>query len=287
MSVRILVLLVLWSLSAETCAAAERILTLSFGAQPQRVTAAELLARPDAAVLIIPKDVSYGREMKYRAVPLLGLIGDALTPEIDTIEARANDGFVSQIPSALVRKGSAGGAVAWIAVEDPDAPWPNLPGQEFSAGPFYLVWENPERSAIGREQWPFSLAGLSGVEDPITRWPQLAVDPTLPDQSAERRGQPLFIKNCMPCHRLNGAGLGDVGPDLGRPMNVTEYMSEAGLRALIRDPKAVRSWPQQQMIGFDKTLVSDTELDALVAYLAYMAKHKPAGKAPPPEGPAQ
>ena len=163
----------------------------------------------------------------------------------------------------------------------------NFPGQELSAGPFYLIWENPERSAIGREQWPFSLAGLSGVEDPITRWPQLAVDPTLPDQSAERRGQAVFIKNCMPCHRLTGAGLGDVGPDLGRPMNVTEYMSEAGLRALIRDPKAVRSWPQQQMIGFDKTIVSDSELDALVAYLAYMAKHKPAGKAPPPEGPAQ
>ena len=283
MSVRILVLLVLWSLSSETCAAADRILTLSFGAQPQRVTATELRARPDAAVLIIPKDVSYGREMKYRAVPLLGL----MTPEIDTIGARANDGFVSQIPSALVRKGSTGGSVAWIAVEDPDAPWLNLPGQELSAGPFYLVWENPERSAIGREQWPFSLAGLSGVENPITRWPQLAVDPTLPDQSAERRGQAVFIKNCMPCHRLTGAGLGDVGPDLGRPMNVTEYMSEAGLRALIRDPKAVRSWPQQQMIGFDKTIVSDSELDALVAYLAYMAKHKPAGKAPPPEGPAQ
>ena len=177
MSVRILVLLVLWSLSAETCAAAERILTLSFGAQPQRVTAAELLARPDAAVLIIPKDVSYGREMKYRAVPLLGLIGDALTPEIDTIEARANDGFVSQIPSALVQKGSAAGALAWTAVEDPDAPWPNLPGQEFSAGPFYLVWENPERSAISREQWPFSLAGLSGVEDPITRCPNWPLTP--------------------------------------------------------------------------------------------------------------
>ena len=138
MSLRILVLLVFWSLSSETCAA-DRILTLSFGAQPQRVTATELLARPDAAVLIIPKDVSYGREMKYRAVPLLGLIGHALTPEIDTIEARANDGFVSQIPSALVRKGSTGGSVAWIAVEDPDAPWLNLPGQELSAGPFYLI----------------------------------------------------------------------------------------------------------------------------------------------------
>jgi mono/diheme cytochrome c family protein len=287
MSARIFLLLVLWSFNVEACTAAERILTLSFGAHPQRISATELLARPDAAVLIIPKDVSYGREMTYRAVPLLGLIGDALNSGIDTIEARALDGFVSQIPSALVQKGSSGGAVAWIAVEDPDAPWPNLPDQEFSAGPFYLVWENPERSAIGREQWPFSLAGLTGVEDPITRWPQMAVDPTLPDKSSERQGQGVFIKNCMPCHRLNGAGRGDMGPDLGQPMNVTEYMSEAGLRALIRDPKAVRSWPQQQMIGFDKTTISDTELDALIAYLAYMAKHKPAADAPPPQKPAQ
>lgn len=287
MSVRIFLLLVLWSLSAGASAAAERVLTLSFGAQPQRLTATELLARPDAADLIIPKDVSYGREMRYRAVPLLRLIGDALSSGIDTIEARANDGFVSQIPSALVKKGSAGGAVAWIAVEDPDASWPNLPGQEVSAGPFYLVWENPERSAVGREQWPFSLAGLSGVEDPITRWPQMAVDPALPDKSTERQGQAVFIKNCMPCHRLNGAGRGDMAPDLGQPMNVTEYMSETGLRALIRDPKAVRSWPQQQMNGFDKATVSDTELDALIAYLTYVAKHKPAGDAPPPKVPAQ
>ena len=281
MSARIFLLLVLWGFSAEACSAAERILTLSFGAEPQRITATELLVRPDAAVLIVPKDVSYNREMKYRAVPLLGLIGDALNSGIDTIEARALDGFVSQIPSALVQKGAAGGAVAWIAVEDPNAPWPNIPGQEVSAGPFYLVWENPERSAIGREQWPFSLASLSGAENPITRWPQMAVDPALPESSAERQGQSVFIKNCMPCHRVNGAGRGEMGPDLGQPMNVTEYMSEAGLRALIRDPKAVRSWPQQQMIGFDKSTVSDTELDALIAYLTYMAKHKPAGDAPP------
>jgi hypothetical protein len=41
------------------------------------------------------------------------------------------------------------------------------------------------------------------------------------------------------------------------------------------------------MIGFDKATVSDTELDALIAYLTYMAKHKPAGNAPPPKEPAQ
>lgn len=287
MSFRFFALFLFWILSATVCTAGERVLTLSFGDQPRRISAAELLARPDATTLTIPSDVSYGRDMTYRAVPLLALLGDAASLDFDTIEARASDGFVSQIPIALVKKGSAGGSVAWIAVEEPNALWPNLQGQQSSAGPFYLVWEKPELSAVGREQWPFSLAALSGVEDPITRWPQLAVDAALAEKSAERRGQAVFIKNCIPCHRLNGAGHGSMGPDLARPMNVTQYMSEAGIRALVRDPKAVRTWPQQQMIGFDKATVSDDELDALIVYLAYIAKQGPAAGAAPPKGPVQ
>jgi hypothetical protein len=97
-------------------------LTISIGTEARRFTASELLARRDAVELTIPADVSYGRAMKYRAVPLLPLV--SVGPAFDTIEARAADGFVSQIPLALVEKGAAGGAKAWIAIEDPGAPWP-------------------------------------------------------------------------------------------------------------------------------------------------------------------
>jgi hypothetical protein len=139
-----------------TAHAEDRVLTLSIGPEVRRFTAAQLLDRPDAAELTIPADVSYGRPMKYRAVPLppAGSVG----PAFDTIEARAADGFVSQIPLALVAKGATGGSKAWIAIEDALAPWPVLPGKTASAGPFYLVWENPERSAVGSEQWPYQLA---------------------------------------------------------------------------------------------------------------------------------
>ncbi len=262
-------LLIACTLGAAPASAAEHTLTLSFGDTKMTFTAAELLARPDAATLAIPADVSYRRAMTYRAVPLLALIGDAARA-FDTLEARADDGFVSQLPAALVAQGASGGAVAWIAVEDPAAPWPNLPGRDASAGPFYLVWEHPERSGIGSEQWPFALAALTGVEDPVRRWPQVAVDPALPPEAAERRGQAAFIKTCMACHRLKGAGEGDIGPDLGQPMNVTRYMTPAGLRALIRDPKSVRTWPQQQMPGFDAKNLPDADLDALIAFLTHM-----------------
>jgi mono/diheme cytochrome c family protein len=269
MRIALFTLLVACVLGAASASSAEPELTLSFGGEMKRFTAAELLARPDAATINIQADVSYRRAVTYRAVPLLALIGDASS--VDTIEARASDGFVSQIPASLVAKGASGGSVAWIAIEDPKAPWPILAGRDASAGPFYLVWENPERSHIGSEQWPFALAALAGVEDPVRRWPQLAVDAALPQDAPEQQGQASFIKNCIACHRMKGAGEGEIGPDLGQPMNVTAYMTPAGIRAVIRDPKAVRTWPQQQMIGFDAKAIPDAEIDALIAFLAHMA----------------
>ena len=250
---------------------AEPVLTLSIGTEARRYTAAQLLGRPDAVELTIPADVSYGRAMKYRVVPLLPLV--SVGAAFDTIEARAEDGFVSQIPLALVEKGQAGGAKAWLAIEDPIAPWPILPGRTTSAGPFYLVWENPERSAIGSEQWPYQLASLTEVESPAHRWPQMVVDSSVRRDDPARRGQAVFTTQCLPCHRMKGAGAADVGPDLGRPMSPLQYLTAKGLRGLIRDPKAVRTWPQQQMPAFNETMISEADLDALIAYLAHMATH--------------
>ena len=58
-------------------------------------------------------------------------------------------------------------------------------------------------------------------------------------------------------------------------MSPTQYMSAEGLRALIRNPKAVRTWPQQQMPGFDTTALPEADLDALIAYLTAMAPDTP------------
>ena len=254
-----------------TAHAEDTVLVLSNGPETRRFTAAQLLERPDAVELTIPADVSYGRPMKYRAVPLAPLL--TVGGAFDTIEARAADGFVSQVPLALVGRGARGGAKAWIAIEEPAASWPVLPGKTASAGPFYLVWENPERSDVGSEQWPYQLASLTAVESPAHRWPQLAVDASLPENAPARRGQAVFTTQCLPCHRMKGAGAADVGPDLGQPMSPTQYLTPKGLRGVIRNPKAVRSWPQMAMPGFDETMLREADLDALIAYLAYMAVH--------------
>src|SRR3954447_10654297 len=188
------------------------------------------------------------------------------------VESRASDGFVAQIPLSLVKAGAAGGAVPWIAIEPPGQPWPNLPGKTQGAGPFYLVWEHPERSGVASEQWPYQLASLEVVESPAHRWPQLAVDPSLAPNAPARRGEVVFVANCLPCHRLNGGGAGEMGPDLGAPMNVTEYLTEGGLRAIVRDPRSVRTWPLQQMPGFNREALPDSDLDAVIAYLRPSAR---------------
>jgi mono/diheme cytochrome c family protein len=208
--------------------------------------------------------------MTYRAVPLLALLGSVHDSRFDTLEARALDGFIAQIPLALIAEGQHGGAVAWLAVEDPSQPWAPLPNESHSAGPFYIVWENPERSGVRSEQWPHSLVSLSFVESPLHRWPQLQLPASRTSDEAARSGQKVYLSMCLPCHRLNGGGASEVGPDLGQPMGVTEYLTESGLRGIIRNSRAVRSWPNQQMSGFGEKTLPDADLDNLMVYLRVM-----------------
>jgi mono/diheme cytochrome c family protein len=269
-----LAVLIFIAVEANLAGAAEPSLEFDLGGVPHRFTTSELLARPDAAEVDIPNDYDYRRATHYRAVPLLPLLADLPPDRFDTLEARATDGFVAQIPLSLIRKGAAGGASAWIAVEPPGQPWPNLPGKNTGAGPFYLVWQHPERSGVIPEQWPYQLASLTAAESPAHRWPQLVADPSLSPEAPARHGQQVFATSCLPCHRLNGGGAGEMGPDLGWPMNATEYLTDQGLRALVRDPKSVRTWPLQQMPGFGADTLPETDLDALIAYLRHMAQHK-------------
>jgi mono/diheme cytochrome c family protein len=254
---------------------ARTALVLVAGDKSKEVYAASLLASPDTATLTVEHDISYRRPMTYRAVPLLKLIGPWLDQSggtrFDALEARANDGFVAQIPLALISQGAHGGAVAWVAIEDPAHPWPPLPNRATSAGPFYIVWEHPEASRIRSEQWPHGLLSLGLVEGPVKRWPQLELPATHAADAAARSGQAVFLSLCLPCHRLNGGGASDTGPDLGQPMGATNYLTEAGLRALIRNPRGVRSWPGQRMEGFGQKTLPEADLDDLLVYLRLMA----------------
>jgi len=119
-------------------------------------------------------------------------------------------------------------------------------------------------------------AKLESQQSPAARWPLLAVNPALPATDPIRVGQSLYVVQCLTCHRLNGAGASDVGPDLNLPMNPTEYLTASGLHDLIRNPKAVRTWPAQAMPPFPPDYLSDREIDRVIDYLRHMAGRKAA-----------
>jgi len=135
---------------------AQPTLTITAGGVANRFTVAELLSRTDLASVQLPPHVDYSVSLTVQAVPLLDLLASFPLEGFDRLEASATDGFVAQIPLALIEAGKSGGSVAWIAVEDADHPWPKLPGKDGSAGPFYLVWQYPARSRVSNEQWPSS-----------------------------------------------------------------------------------------------------------------------------------
>src|SRR3569833_1035276 len=100
-----------------TAHAAEPSLVITVGGESQRYSAATLLARKDLASISVPYDVSYRRAATYRAVPLMALLEGSSDSRFDTLEARATDGFIAQIPLTLVMRAAHGGAVAWLAIE--------------------------------------------------------------------------------------------------------------------------------------------------------------------------
>jgi mono/diheme cytochrome c family protein len=259
-------------------AAADPVLDIVIGGQSRHFGRDELLRRPDVTHVSVANDIAYGKAMTYRAVPVAALLAGLDPPANSVIESVALDGFAAQLPLALLVNTDPAKAIAWLAIEPADPRWPMLPGKAESAGPFYIVWTGAAVATIRSEQWPYQLKKLASQSSPLERWPALDVDPALPATDPIRAGLALFKTQCLPCHTLNGAGTGTMGPDLNRPMNPTRYLTPDGLHALIRDPRSVRSWPNMQMPGFAKEQMSDREIDQVIAYLAHMATRPKAAR---------
>lgn len=250
-------------------------LTVDDGSRRATFSTESLLASPSAVDLLLKHDPAYaGAPRRYRAVPVAELLSGLASNGGGAVEATAADGFATQIPAQLLEQTGGSAARAWLAIEPPDAPWPPVTGRPTGAGPFYIVWERPELSGIAREYWPFQLVALRYVPLPAERWPQLAVDPSLPVDHAARIGQASFAANCLACHRLDGAGASDMGPDLNRPMSPTEYFEPSALRRYLRDPGSVRDWPRRVMQGFSPEQLSDYDVNAIIVYLDHMARRR-------------
>jgi mono/diheme cytochrome c family protein len=245
-------------------------LTIDLGHGTRTWDTAQLLQHPLAKDIDIPDDVSYKHDMHYRAVPVAALLEGVANDA--HVQAVATDGFAAEMPAAPLLQTS--GSQAWLAIEDPAHPWPGLSKDKPSAGPFYLVWINPSASKISPEQWPYALNKIRLLASVAERFPALLPDPKLAADDPVNKGFALFQKSCFACHRLNGAGDSQLGPDLNIPHNPTEYFAADYLKLYIRNPQDLRQWPQAKMPAITPQVLSDQELDQVLSYLKHMAGRK-------------
>ncbi len=229
-------------------------LTVSVSGRAQKYTQESLLAHPAAVSVTVPQDVAYKRSMTYRAVPMSVLLAGAQRD--DSVRFVAADGFAATMLAGPLLATADDAPRAYLAVEPPNAAWPALRAGGPSAGPFYLVWLRPERGRISPEQWPYQIARIEDVAPVAVRFPALAPAAGVSSADPIRHGFAVFSANCLPCHTLNIAGDARMGPDLNVPFSPTEYMREDFLRMQIRNPQAVRAWPDAKMPGFSVDALS-------------------------------
>jgi hypothetical protein len=54
-------------------------------------------------------------------------------------------------------------------------------------------------------------------------------------------------------------------------MNPVDYFQPTALRKFLRDPRSVRAWAEQKMPALSEESLPDSDIDVIVAWLAYKA----------------
>jgi len=230
--------------------------------------APDLLSNPSVRHIEIEHDPVYQRSKIYRAIPVARLLKGLQISHDDYVQVRATDNFSVAMPAPLLKGAAKTDTEAFLAIEDPPNSWDAIPGKTGSAAPFYIVWQSAS-APVARTYWVYRVAALTITDSPYKRWPSLRVPDALAATDPVWRGRDRFVAVCMPCHRFNGDGEGNAGPDLVKPMSPLDYLQPAAHKKLIRDSSAVRTWPGQKMPAFDQASLSDADLEAIIAWLSY------------------
>lgn len=250
---------------------AEPILTIQMGSQKRELLYRDFLKRPSIQKIKVEEDPAYGGTAhEYSALPAAEVLSEFSIPADATVVFHCLDGFSGPLSREAILNTSPNKAQAFIAFENPQAKWPPIKaGSPATPGPYYLIWKDPKKSGIAREQWPYQLASLEIKPSLTTQFPHIV--PSSKDSSIQA-GFQSFVKNCFTCHTMNGEGTSRMGPDLNWPSSPIDYMHEKALRTLIRDPQGLRQWPDAKMKGFSVQDLPNQELDQIISYLKHMAK---------------
>jgi len=204
--------------------------------------------------------------MAVQAWPLLDVLRLAgLADALDGARFRlvAADGYAPVLSGEQLQQAKAYLAFASEGAAPHQFPRLAVGKQWLNPAPYYLLWQSKDAS-LPR---PYQLVRI----ERLASSPQFTkMQPAIQDvDSAVAMGFRLFQQHCQACHSINLQG-GEVGPELNIPQNITEYRSEAFLKAFIRDSNAFRA--RSRMPAFSQ--LTETELQQLLAYLRHMAGRK-------------
>ncbi|ABC33124.1 Cytochrome c, mono- and diheme variants [Hahella chejuensis KCTC 2396] len=253
--------------------------TIRAGDKEAHWSKSQLLNHSARQVLNIPLLNYPDQNFSINAVPISVLLQDMDLTDASVLIFTCLDGYSGVLEKKYLLNDDPDASRAYLAIEPDEKKWPPLPKDantsKQSAGPFYLVWSNPEKSDIPPEFWPYQLSSLD-VEDDFARiFPALLPAGHLAANDPARKGFQVYKARCMHCHQINGQGAAKLGPDLNQPMNPTEYFNEAALKQFIKDPTSVRKWSDMKMVWVKDDIWKDEEIDDLIAYLKHMAERKP------------
>jgi len=254
----------------------DRQLEISFPDSAAISFSSKQLRKNPALVSVVVSDAPgyQGSTIDFAAVPMKALVPRRYSRAEMSVVFECLDGFAAAIPATRVLGESPNRAQAFLAIEDPAAPWPALkehPGT--TAGPFFLIWKAADSSRPVPEEWPYQIKKIV-VKDSQDEFRGIAPEKSVTSSSAIAAGFKVFVRDCSVCHTLNGVGDGHLGPDLNVPMNPTEYFKDGVFERYVRDPQSVLEWKDQRMPSFPAEVMTDAELAELHAYLEYMAGRK-------------
>ncbi|WP_337840647.1 c-type cytochrome [Rheinheimera sp.] len=212
-------------------------------------------------------DPVYEQQKSYQGFLLtdvLTLAGYQSAMQGDELKLVASDGYAPAMPLSLVA-GEPVLAFAETGKADFEFAAVTQGKAKLSPAPFYLVWT--QGAAAKHNPWPYQLVKIELVSFADT---YAALYPTgVPQNSAVYQGFLLFKSQCLSCHSINLQG-GEVGPELNAPKNVTEYWSEANLRAFIKNSNSFRY--KSKMPPFSH--LKEQQIDQLLAFLRHSKERK-------------
>lgn len=121
-----------------------------------------------------------------------------------------------------------------------------------SPGPYYLVWDNPEKTYW--QKWPFKIAEITLIsKDVANKFTKLKPK----DDFVLNKGYNLVLKNCTSCHQVAKTGFAKMGPDL---KDLAQLREEKDFLKQIRQPMG-------KMLPFTTDILSDDDVSAIYTYL--------------------